>query len=46
MHMQRGEFIAFNYLHVFLDAINMLEEDLKTMSRVGLASGERNSLSV
>ena len=46
MHMQRGEFIAFNYLHIFLDAINMLEEDLKTITRGGLAAGENQSLCV
>lgn len=33
MHLIRGEFIAYNYLHILLDAIYMLEEDLKTKTK-------------
>ena len=32
--------MAYNYLHILLDVVNMLEEDLKTKSNADLAIGE------
>ena len=39
MHMQRGELLAYNYLHIFLDAVNMISADIKTKSLSELSIG-------
>jgi hypothetical protein len=39
MHLQRGEFIAFNLLHVVLDAVYTLEKDLQSKSKEELLRG-------
>ena len=39
MHMQRGELLAYNYLHIFLDAVNMIKGDLKTKTLSELSIG-------
>lgn len=41
MHLQRGELLAYNYLHIILDAINMIEEDLNTKSAAELATSKQ-----
>ena len=46
MHLQRGELLAYNYLHIFVDAINMIEEDLETKSAVELATSKLDNFHV
>lgn len=43
MHLIRGEFLAYNYLHIFLDTINMLEKDIKSSSNEALSKGTYTS---
>eukprot|EP00605_Chrysophyceae_sp_TOSAG23-4_P002999 GSChrysophyteH1.ASY1.ANO1.3304.1 assembled CDS len=35
MHLLRGELLAYNYLHIFLDAVQMLRADLRAQKAEG-----------
>lgn len=39
IHLQRGEFLAYNYLHIVLDAINMAEQDMRNMTNAEISTG-------
>lgn len=40
IHLMRGELLAYNYAHILLDAIDMVEADSKTKSKKALLIGD------
>jgi len=43
MHLMRGEVLAFRYSYILLDAMYMVQEDLKLKSQNELIVGERTN---
>ena len=45
LHLVRGEILAYNYLHILVDALNMVVADKKQGDRVKIIEGYREALS-
>ena len=39
MHLQRGEFLAYSYLHMALDAIHTLRKDMESKTNAEMSTG-------
>ena len=45
IHLQRGEFLAYSYLHIALDAIHTIRKDMESKTDTDMSIGNSSIIS-